>query len=108
MSRTRINVVEFNEEYMTEEPFKHRNSGEKYVVSSDVREMATNDESFTDFDDADADENEEETKERKKRKLKYIWNLPEVDRSVGWVPPIRVLELISYDHFVLSGYSDFI
>ncbi|XP_037415419.1 uncharacterized protein LOC119278144 isoform X1 [Triticum dicoccoides] len=110
-SRTRINVVESNEEYMTEEPFEHRNS-EKDVVSSNVQEMATNDEGFTYFDDADADENEEaensETKERKKRKLKYIWNLPKVDRLVGWVPPVRVLELISYDPFVLSGYFDFI
>lgn len=58
MSRTRINV-ESSEEYMTEEPFEHHNSGVKDAVSSDVQEITTNDEGFTDCDDADADENEE-------------------------------------------------
>lgn len=85
MSRTRINVVESNEEYMMEEPIEHHNSAEKDVESSDVHERTTNDEEgFTDCDDADADENEDaenaETKERKKRKLKYIWNLPKGKR----------------------------
>lgn len=85
MSRTRINVVESNEEYMMEEPIEHHNFGEKDLESSDVHERTTNgEEGFTDCDDADADENEDaenaETKERKKRKLKYIWNLPKGKR----------------------------
>ena len=36
MSGARINVVESNEDYMTEEPIEHRNSVEKDVESSDV------------------------------------------------------------------------
>ena len=60
MSRTRINVVESNEEYMMDEPIEHHNSAERDVESSDVQEITTNDEEgFTDCDDADADENED-------------------------------------------------
>ncbi|VAI03895.1 unnamed protein product [Triticum turgidum subsp. durum] len=85
MSRTRINVVESNEEYMMKEPIGHHNSAENDVESSDVHERTTNDkEGFTNCDDADADETEDgenaKTKERKKRKLKYIWNLPKGKR----------------------------
>ena len=68
MSRTRINVVESNEEYMMEEPIKHHSSVEKDVESSDVHEKATNDEEgFTGCDDADENEYAEnaETKRRK-------------------------------------------
>ncbi|KAI5017365.1 hypothetical protein ZWY2020_042253 [Hordeum vulgare] len=61
MSRTRINVVESNEEYMMEEPIEHHSFGEKDLESSDVHERTTNgEEGFTDCDDADADENEDD------------------------------------------------
>ncbi|XBH61086.1 hypothetical protein VPH35_115588 [Triticum aestivum] len=61
MSRTRINVVESNEEYMMEEQIEHHNSAAKDVESSDVHERTTNDEEgFTDCDDARVDENEDD------------------------------------------------
>ncbi|KAI5008270.1 hypothetical protein ZWY2020_009318 [Hordeum vulgare] len=60
MSRTRINIVESNEEYMMEEPIEDHNFGEKDLESFDVHERTTNgEEGFTDCDDADADENED-------------------------------------------------
>ncbi|KAI5022550.1 hypothetical protein ZWY2020_059280 [Hordeum vulgare] len=59
--RTRINVVESNEEYMMEEPVEHHSFGEKDLESSDVHERITNGvEGFTDCDDVDADENEDD------------------------------------------------
>ena len=69
MSRTRINVVESNEEYMMEEPIEHHNSAEKDVESSDVHGRATNDEEgFTDCDDADENEDSENEKQKSVRR----------------------------------------
>ncbi|KAE8780479.1 hypothetical protein D1007_46404 [Hordeum vulgare] len=66
MSRTTINVVESNEEYMMEEPIEHHNSAEKDLESPDVHEITTNDEEgFTNCDDVDANETEYDQKQQK-------------------------------------------
>ncbi|KAE8770372.1 hypothetical protein D1007_57884 [Hordeum vulgare] len=92
MTRSKLHVVECNDEYMTEEHIEHENTMCKDVESSHVQPSSRNvEEGLNDSDDEEyqvddtvaneQDENGETTK-RGRTRLKETWNLPKGQRIV--------------------------
>lgn len=91
MTRSKLHVVECNDEYMAEEHIEHENAMPKDADSSHVQpsscnseEGLTDSEDEEDQDDSAANEQDEdgETTKRGRTRLKEIWNLPKGQRIV--------------------------